>query len=111
MITSNSTIRFPLLAAARYLAWIDSVGSNDVVDLSTGRPLVSDLYDTDRFPETPEQMWQQLAWEEERMPFEMTYSHVSCEEVHRFYWTGVVRDWHKVQHAMDRETQVMQRYN
>lgn len=82
-----------------------------MVDLSTGRPLISDLYDEDRFPTTPQEMHDQLLVERMRRPFEMTYSHVSCEEVHKHYWTGVVRDWHKVQHAMDRDTQVMQRNN
>lgn len=82
-----------------------------MVDLSTSRPLISDLYDTDSFPQTPEGMWHQLEDESERKPYEMTYSHVSCEEVHKFYWTGIKRDWDRVQYMMDRDTQVMQRNN
>jgi hypothetical protein len=84
---------------------------SDEINLSTGRPLISDQYDSNVVPETPEDMYWELVMEQERYPYEMTYSHVSSEEVHRYYWTGVVRDWHKVQVAMDRETQVMQRSN
>ena len=84
---------------------------SDEINLSTGRPLISDLYDTDWYPCSPEGMHEQLELESERRPYEMSYTHAASEEIHRFYWTGIVRDWHKVQVAMDRETQVMQRNN
>ena len=84
---------------------------SDEIDLSTGRPLLSDLYDSDPFPQDPERMRMQLDMEHERYPFEMIYAHGVAEEVHRHYWTGIRRDWQKVQYLMDRDTQQMQRNN
>jgi len=108
---SSSTILFSLWKELIEWSRRRSESRFAVVDLSTSRPLISDLYDTDSFPQTPEGMWHQLEDESERKPYEMTYSHVSCEEVHKFYWTGIKRDWDRVQYMMDRDTQVMQRNN
>jgi hypothetical protein len=81
------------------------------LDLSAHSGLRSDVMDDPAYASTPEQMGRMLAYEADRLPMEMTYSHVSAEEVDRYFWSGVVRDWHKVQYAMDRETQEMQRNN
>ena len=84
--------------------------------------LFSYRWDRDWHPETPEDMWLVLHEDALRRPLEMTYTHVSSEEVclspkiypneqREIRWTGVQRDWDRLQYMMDRDTQVMQRNN
>lgn len=73
---------------------------NRAIDLSTGMPLFSDQWDRAWYPQNPEQMYDKIELERDVFPLEMTYSHVSAEEVNMHHWTGVVRDWNKVALAL-----------
>ena len=65
--------------------------------------LISYASDRGDTPSTAEEMHKRLCWEAHEYPFEMHYTHKSAEEVRRNFWTGVQRDWQKVDYMMDRD--------
>ena len=112
---SNSTTRF--IVWGQYsgsILWFrdGSIEQRSYAVMYDNSKLFSNRWDCRQYPETPEDMWGRLKIENDLYyPLEMTYSHASAEEVSQAEWSGVQRDWDRVQYMMDRDTQVMQRNN